>query len=73
MAAVKTPRNHAKITGFSVNNSADHNSESPLMGGLSGQDLADLTVLWSRVYGRTLTESEVLEIYRTIKHLAETL
>ncbi|HOM76419.1 MAG TPA: hypothetical protein PLE88_07875 [Anaerohalosphaeraceae bacterium] len=73
MAAVKSPRNHAKMTGFSANNSADRNTESPLGGGLSGQELADLTVLWSRVYGRTLTEDEVLEIYRNVKHLAETL
>ena len=73
MAAVKTPPNHAKLTGFSANNSADRYTESPLGGGLSGQDLAELTVLWSRVYGRTLIENEVLEIYRNVKHLAETL
>lgn len=73
MAAVKTPPNHAKLTGFSANNSADRYTESPLGGGISGQDLAELTVLWSRVYGRTLTENEVLEIYRNVKHLAETL
>ena len=73
MAAVKTPPNHAKLTGFSANNSADRYTESPLGGGLSGQDMAELTVLWSRVYGRILTEDEVLEIYRNVKHLAETL
>lgn len=73
MGAVKTPLNHAKLTGFSANNSADCNTESPLGGGLSGQDLAELTALWSRVYGRTLTENEVLEIYRNVKHLAEML
>ena len=65
--------NNAKLTGLSANNSAHYNTESPLCGGLSGQDLADLTTLWSRVYGRTLTENEVLEIYRNIKHLAEAL
>jgi len=35
--------------------------------------LAELTALWSKVYGRKLSENEVLKIYGNVKHLVETI
>ena len=35
--------------------------------------MQELKSLWSRVYGRLLSDDEILEIYRNVKHLAETL
>jgi len=73
MDAVKIPQNYPEKTGLSGPNSAHGEPESPLKSGLSGQDLVELKVLWSKAYKRDLTEHEVLEIYGNVKHLVETL
>jgi len=60
-------------TGFSSLNSADRCPVSPPENGISEALMQELKSLWSRVYGRLLSDDEILEIYRNVKHLAETL
>lgn len=67
----KLPRNNEKSSGYFSPDTAHSDPVSDANTGVSEQDLAVLTMLWSRVYGRDLTQEEVMEIYRTIKHLAE--